>query len=156
MDKSKFTYSTIVLLLVAAVVCYGSGCASLKRLTLGKHEKSMLDSFRREVHETVSDPVRAEKLVEVGEDMAMELHDYFNDMAKLVKKCLKANADYDTTPEELASYFQRLDEHRRRMRETLLQAHAQGAMLMTESEWRSLTNRKNSLKDFLEKHPELF
>lgn len=156
MGKKKVTLSACVLLLAAAVVCYGSGCASLKRLTFSKHEKSMFDSFRKQVHETVSDPVRAEQVVEVGEDVATELHDYFDKMAKIVKKCIKANADYDTTPDELASYFQKLDEHRRQIRGILLQAHAQIAMLTTESEWRALTNRKNSLKDFLEKHPELF
>lgn len=148
--------SAFVLLLIAAVVCYGSGCASLKRLALSKHEKSMLDSFRKQVHESVSDPLRAEQLIEVGENVAGAWHDYLKIMARMVKKCAKINADYDTTPEQLASCFLTLDKHRRNMRETLLQAHAQALMLTTESEWRDLSNRKNSLKDFLAKHPELF
>ena len=86
MDKSRFASSAIVLLLVAAVVCYGSGCASIKRFTLSKHEKSMLESFEKLIYETVSDPVRAEHLIELGEDVAMALHDYLNKMAKMVKK----------------------------------------------------------------------
>lgn len=156
MGKKKVTLSACVFLLVATVVCYGFGCASLKRLTLSKHEKSMLDSFRKQVHETVPDPVRAEQVVAVGEDVTTELHDYFEKMGKIMKKCIKANADYDTTPDELASYFRALDENRRKIRKTLLKAQARITTLTTEQEWRALSNRKNSLKEFLEKHPDLF
>jgi hypothetical protein len=156
MEKRTRNIWLLVVFWVAAVVCCGGGCASLKRMTLSEHEKSMLDSFHRQVHDSVSDPVRAEQLIEVGDDVAMALHDYFNKMAKMVKKVSKANADYDTTPEQLASYFLTLDKYRRNIRKTLLQANAQALALTTESEWRALSNRKNSLKDFLEKHPELF
>lgn len=155
-DKRNLTLSAFVLLLVAAVVCYGSGCASLKRLTYSKQERLMFDSFRSQVHEAVSDPLRAEQLIELGENLAVELNDYFKKMAKMVKKCLRANADYDAPPEQLTSNFLALDEHRRKMRETLLRAHAQSVMLTTDSEWRRLSSRKNTLQDFIEKHPELF
>lgn len=157
MGKKKLPLSAFVLFfLVAATVCYGSGCASLKRLILSKHEKSMFDSFRKQVQESVSNPLRAEQLIEVGENMVMALHDYFNKMSKLVKKCNKVNADYDTTPAQLSYYFLALEEHRKNMREAILQAHAQAVMLTTESEWKTLLKRNNSLKDFVEKHPELF
>ena len=156
MEKKSRKVSLVVLFFVAALVCCGGGCASLKRLTLTESEKLMLDSFRRQVHESVPDPLRAEQLIEVGEDVAMALHDYFSKMAKMVKKVNKTNADYDTTPEQLSSYFLTIDTYRRNMRKTLLQAHVQALMLTSESEWRALSNRKNSLKDFIEKHPELF
>lgn len=156
MNQKKAPLSAFVLMLVAAMVGYGSGCASLKGLMLSNHEKSMFDSFRNQVQESVSDPVRAEQLTAVGENVVMELHDYFNKISKLVKKCNKIYADYDTPPEQLADYFMTLEKHRKNMREALLNAHAQAVTLSTDSEWKALFKRNNSLKDFVEKHPELF
>jgi len=156
MRKRKRIVSGVMLLLIAGTVCYGVGCASIRRLTFSKQEKLMFDSFRKEVHKSVADPVRAEKLIEVGEDLALELHDYFGKLAKMTKRCMKANADYDITPEQMESNYKALDDYRRKMRETVLSALSRSLALTTPAEWQALSSRKNSLRDLMEKHPGLF
>ena len=156
MAPRNFSLSIFVILLAAAVMSFGSGCASLKLLTLSKQERLMLNSFRQQIHETVSDPTRAQQLIDLGENLSIELHDYLDKMAMVVKKYNKATADYDTTPEKLNAYFLELNSNRRDMREILLRAHVQVVQLTTESEWAKLTSRKKTLLDFMEKHPELF
>jgi len=156
MRNRKRIVSGIMLLLIVSAVCYGVGCASIKRLTFTKQEKLMFESFRKDVNKSVADPVRAEQLIELGEDLALELHDYFEKLAKMTKRCMKANADYDTTPEQMESNFKALDDYRRKMRETVLSAFSQSLALTTPAEWQALSSRKNSIRDLMDKHPGLF
>jgi hypothetical protein len=156
MRKRKSILSGFLILFIAAGVINGNGCSSIKRLTFTKQEKLIFDSFRKQVNESVADPVRAEELIEVGEDLALELHDYIEELTKMAQKCIKANADFDATPEQLESCYKALNDYRREKRETVLSAYSQTRSLTTPAEWQALSSRKNTLRDLMEKYPGLF
>jgi len=156
MNTRKRILSGLALFLAAITLWPISACTTFRKLTLSKQEKIMFESFRNQVHESVADPVRAEQLIDVGENLAFKLHDYLTRLSKAAKKCKAANADFDTTPEQLEACYRKMDDYRRDMRETVLSARSQAVSLATAAEWRALSNRQNSLRDFLEQAPGLF
>ena len=153
--KKQFLPGLAVLLAVAAI-WHLSGCTSMRMLMLSKQEKIMFESFRKQVRETVDDPERAEQLIEIGEDLSFQLHDYTNKLSKMATHCKDTNADYDATPEQLESCYRTLDDHRRSLRKIILQSRSQAVALTTAAEWEALSSRKNSMQDLMEQAPGLF
>lgn len=145
-----------ILSVAVVMVCQSSGCTSLQMLTFNNQEKIMFESYRENVMEIVDDPGRADQLIEIGEDLALALHAYADQLTRLAKKVIKANVDYDIAPEELLRHYQAFDACRRNMRESVMQARRKTVALTTEKEWQRLYNRKNSLREMLEQKPGLF
>ena len=129
------------------------GCASQKSKILKKKQQDVLESYRLQVSETVEEPERAEKLITLGKDLYQQLRQDTKVLQKLFDNLETLNKNYDTEREELQAAYLAINNHRQKMRETILTARINALQLTTTEEWQELMSRRRTLMDFIQESP---
>ena len=131
------------------------GCASQETRLLKKNQQSILGSYRKQVNEIVEDPARADKLIDLSEDLYEQLQTDTKALLEKVERLNKLNNAYGTSRQELEIAFHDVVRHRMKIRENLLSTRSKALSLTTEEEWQAIMSRRRTLMDLIQEKPGL-
>ncbi len=148
----KFSQSILALFLLCFLA---GGCASQQSKLLEKKQQDVLDSYRLHISETIDDSKRAEQLVVIGEELYRQIRIDTKALQKMFKEFETLNKAYDTRREDLDASLHAINEHRKKMREKILDSRVKALSLTTPEEWQGLTSRRRTLIDLIQEMPGL-
>jgi len=130
------------------IVLFMTGCA---------HEQPALSQadVKDLVHKEISDPVRADKVVALMEQMDAEISDQMNAKVEFRKYFAKLNTDYYATPEQFEQYFESTREAQGKNRARIMETYFKIKDLTTPQEWEALSKPDMQyFTDYLQKMEE--
>lgn len=130
-----------------------AGCASQQERLLKKKQQNILESYRQQVAITVGDPVRAQQLISIAEELYRDFKAETKILLEITEKIKKLHADYGTTRDEMQTALAHLNNQRSKMRETILNARTEALSLTTPIEWQELMKRRGTLLELIQERP---
>jgi hypothetical protein len=144
MKKAGFSYGLFTLMFVLLM----TGCA---------HEQPALSQadVKDLVHKEISDPVRADKVVALMEQMNAEISDQMNAKVEFRKDFAKLNTDYYATPEQFEQFMESTREAQDKNRARIMETYFRIKDLTTPQEWEALCKPEMlNFTDYLQKMEE--
>ncbi len=92
------------IVLPLAIVFLLSSCAN-RGMAPEDVQQQAFDDFRTEIHEVIGDPERAEKAIELTQQLADDVLHFSEKYAKRRTEVRKLNFDYDTPRAEFEAFF---------------------------------------------------
>lgn len=138
MEKAKFLYVVFTVFVLLMFGCAHDHGAPKERTV---DVKSL-------VQKEISDPVRADKIVALMEQLNAELNMQKQATLDIQQELARLNADYDATPEQFRKLMDSSTEYREKTRSKILDTYFQIKALTTPQEWEAIS--KAEVQEVLE------
>lgn len=128
---------TVVLLLA------GLALAGCKSMSPAQATRTAMDETRAQVTASVADPTKAERMQTLINALEADLEAYAEIRDAHNRALAEANADYDTSREDMQSLYDTFNQDARGMLEKLTGTHLELKALATEAEWAAISGHKH-------------
>lgn len=142
-DMEGFVKRLYVLLLIGLA----AGCSSPETPEVAISDKRIAD-MRGRIDKTVEDPVRAEALNEILDELEGKLKAYELSLAAKRLAIINASADYSTTREQLVTLYESMNDEMLEMMEYIQRVHFRLKEQAKPDEWKKLTGGRKKLFGF--------
>ena len=124
-----------------------AGCSSPKLTALETNQKRIKELNAR-IEKTVTDPVRAQAMKEVIDDLDRQLQSHGASLERKRDAIVEASADYATTRQDMEVLYAGVDSEMRELLGRLKEAYAELTAQATPEEWAVIARGKKRIFGF--------